>query len=231
MKLSRRKFCECGCGQRIRGRNCYGQEKRFIHGHNQRGKDHSRTGMYGKQCSDATKIKISISNGGIGRIKVVTSPAYCKCGCSQLTSRGREYKHGHNQRGKSSSGQTRSILSFQKMGDKNPSKRVDVRDKISKALMGKFAGEKHPNWLGGISFEPYSLVFNTQLKNNIRERDGYRCQICLRPQNEFITKLHVHHIDYNKKNCEEDNLISLCPSCHVRTNKDRKEWQSVFASQ
>lgn len=207
MKLSRRKFCECGCGQRIRGRNCYGQEKRFIHGHNQRGKDHSRTGMYGKQCSDATKIKISISNGGIGRIKVVTSPAYCKCGCSQLTSRGREYKHGHNQRGKSSSGQTRSILSFQKMGDKNPS------------------------WLGGISFEPYSLVFNTQLKNNIRERDGYRCQICLRPQNEFITKLHVHHIDYNKKNCEEDNLISLCPSCHVRTNKDRKEWQSVFASQ
>lgn len=32
------------------------------------------------------------------------------------------------------------------------------------------------------------------------------------------SNLHIHHIDYNKDNCEEENLITLCSSCHGRTN-------------
>jgi hypothetical protein len=42
------------------------------------------------------------------------------------------------------------------------------------------------------------------------------------------TKLHVHRVDYNKKNCETSNLISLCNSCHMRTNFNRKEWKNKY---
>ena len=38
----------------------------------------------------------------------------------------------------------------------------------------------------------------------------------------------VHHIDYDKKNNSKKNLITLCRSCHAKTNFKRKEWQTLF---
>jgi len=38
----------------------------------------------------------------------------------------------------------------------------------------------------------------------------------------------VHHIDYNKRNNEETNLISLCKSCHADSNYDRDIWKIHF---
>lgn len=37
-------------------------------------------------------------------------------------------------------------------------------------------------------------------------------------------EIDVHHIDYNKNNNNKDNLISLCISCHVKSNWKRKDW-------
>ena len=34
-------------------------------------------------------------------------------------------------------------------------------------------------------------------------------------QKELKEKLHVHHIDFNKENLDENNLVSLCRSCHI----------------
>ena len=67
--------------------------------------------------------------------------------------------------------------------------------------------------MGGKSFEPYSLDWTNTLKKEIRQRDNYTCQLCGCRQ-EDTTHL-VHHIDYNKKNCNPDNLITLCRSCHT----------------
>ena len=36
--------------------------------------------------------------------------------------------------------------------------------------------------------------------------------------------LDVHHIDYNKKNNKENNLLTLCRFCHTRTNFNRNTW-------
>jgi hypothetical protein len=88
--------------------------------------------------------------------------------------------------------------------------------------------EKNPNWKNGKSFEPYPLGWNKTFKEQIRFRDGYKCQICGVPEVECRRKLDIHHIDYDKKNLDIKNLISLCISCHLKTNGNRKYWIQYF---
>ena len=80
------------------------------------------------------------------------------------------------------------------------------------------SGENSSLWRGGVSFIEYGKGWTSQLRESIRKRDNYQCKLCGVKQNELKYKLHVHHIDYNKKNCGLDNLISLCQSCHTKTN-------------
>lgn len=79
-------------------------------------------------------------------------------------------------------------------------------------------GENNPGWKGGVSFDPYSLEFNEELKERIRQRDGYMCQLCGLSNEDSLQehgkKLSVHHRDEDKQNCGEENLITLCQSCH-----------------
>lgn len=89
-------------------------------------------------------------------------------------------------------------------------------------------GSLSPQWRGGISFEPYALGWNKTCKEQIRNRDGYRCRICGMPEVEYGRALDVHHIDYDKKNLTPDNLISLCKSCHMKTNYFRDSWKEFF---
>ena len=90
------------------------------------------------------------------------------------------------------------------------------------------SGDKNGRWLNGKSFEPYGQEFNNTLKKQIRKRDNYCCQECFSSQNELGYTLQVHHINYNKKNNNSDNLISLCRSCHSKTNGDRENWKEYF---
>lgn len=86
-------------------------------------------------------------------------------------------------------------------------------------------GEGNPNWKGGISCEPYCDVWlDKEFKKSIKQRDKYKC---LNPYCIGISKrLTIHHIDYNKKNCSPQNLITICNSCNSSANKDRcwHEW-------
>ena len=118
------------------------------------------------------------------------------------------------------------------LGKKRPPISEETRRKMSDAHIG----EKGANWLGGISFEPYTPEFNSKLKEKIRKRDNYRCQECFRHQDELYTKtgrkyrLLIHHIDYNKKNNQDSNLISLCRNCHGQTNFNREDWINYYKS-
>jgi hypothetical protein len=86
-------------------------------------------------------------------------------------------------------------------------------------------GVKNPMWQGGKSHEVYPVDWTRTLKRSIRERDRYICQIC--SGNGF----YVHHIDYNKKNCNPENLITLCRKCHLKTNHNRNNWINFFKTQ
>ena len=88
-------------------------------------------------------------------------------------------------------------------------------------------GVNHPNWNGGTCNEPYIYGWK-QIKDVIRVRDNHTCQECGVPETECVRRLCVHHIDYNKKNCSHNNLISLCLLCHIKTNKNRDMWTKYF---
>jgi len=90
------------------------------------------------------------------------------------------------------------------------------------------AREKHWNWQGGKSFEPYGKNFNNLFKRRIRKRDNQICMLCGIHREKLSRALEVHHIDYNKKLSVPHNCISLCISCHMKTNYNRNHWIEFF---
>ena len=103
------------------------------------------------------------------------------------------------------------------------------RQKLKQTLSdGRRALERNANWHGGVSFIPYSTDFNKKLKLEIRKRDNYTCQECGITETELKCKLHIHHIDYCKTNCNENNLMSLCSKCHKKTNFEREDWTEYY---
>ncbi len=94
--------------------------------------------------------------------------------------------------------------------------------------------EKNPRWLGGISFEPYTSEFNKAFKLLIKQRDGFLCTKCgMREEDSLVLfkqKLHVHHINYEKKVTILENCCSLCLRCNAEVNSNRSSWTKFFQS-
>jgi len=135
---------------------------------------------------------------------------------------------------------------------KGLTKKTDSRiKKISKALTGRKpwctglnkhqhpsimkisqanSGENNPMFKDWISLEPYSRAFHNNFKERIRNRDKNKCMICNIKEIILGYQLNIHHIDYDKKNTTKENCVSLCKSCHTRTNHNRKHWKNFFCS-
>lgn len=105
------------------------------------------------------------------------------------------------------------------------------RKKISFGCTGKNIGSKNGAWNGGTSFGKYCQKFNKSLKENIRNKFNRKCFICGTDETNCKTKLHIHHVDYNKNtlcNGKTWGLIPLCPSCHAKTNFNRWHWFNLL---
>jgi hypothetical protein len=115
----------------------------------------------------------------------------------------------------------RQRLSESKKGNNNPAKRKEVREKISKTLIGRpqpwNSGEKCHFWKGGLSKQndviKSSLAFN-QFRRIVYLRDNYKCRKC----NKEGGKLNVHHIknfaSHPQLRTIPINGITLCLHCH-----------------
>ena len=126
------------------------------------------------------------------------------------------------------SDETKQKIAIAMQGNTNTLGKIYGQETKLKDRMAKI-GDKNPAWNGGSSFEPYPPEFNVIFKESILIRDKYTCQLCgAKPEDR--RELHLHHIDYNKKNCDPDNLITLCHSCHSKTNHHREEW-GIFNGQ
>lgn len=97
----------------------------------------------------------------------------------------------------------------------------DYRDRVCCSLACSYTYRSAPT-LPRVSVYPVPWQ---RVRATIRKRDGHRCRLC---GISVILGLHVHHIDYDKTNLSHDNLISLCGSCHARTNYNRAHWQALF---
>ena len=88
------------------------------------------------------------------------------------------------------------------------------------------SGPNHCNWKGGISKEPYCQEWTKKFRESIKKRDGHKCMnpYCNSKDPYDLT---IHHIDYNKKNCRRQNLITACRSCNGKANFDR-EWHEAW---
>ena len=105
----------------------------------------------------------------------------------------------------------------------------EIKRKISQSVG---SGENNSHWKGGISNNPYPKEFNSELKLKIRQRDNYTCCLCSRTEREeleeFNRVLSVNHIDFDKNNCNETNLNTLCIRCNSKVNREREFWTSCF---
>lgn len=122
----------------------------------------------------------------------------------------------------------------------------ESRNKISEKLTGKThteesrkkmgesrRGEKNPRWNGGSSFEPYCIKFNNEFKERVRNFFGRKCVVCGKTEQENKCRHVVHHVNYDKNACCNNNkptFVILCMSCHSRTNPPRlrQYWENRF---
>lgn len=91
---------------------------------------------------------------------------------------------------------------------------------------GKWAGKKNPSWNGGIGQDTYRGTFTNLVKSLVRERDGFLCRLCNKPEGRMHHP--VHHIFYNKRDSDLAKLITLCEPCHKLVHKQKKIWPPIL---
>ena len=154
--------------------------------------------------------------------------------CPQLS--GKNHWNWGNKMPQESIEKMRKSLTGKQQSKETIVKRVAIRAGYShspetKAKIGLAnSGDKNGNWEGGISHEEYPAEFWRKcFKDMVRDRDNRICQICGTP--EMGKALDIHHIDYDKRNVNPENLVSLCHKCHGKTNFNREQWQEYFNQQ
>jgi len=184
-----------------------------------------KTGYWrGKNRSKKTRIKISNS------LKGEKNPNHGKKFSEATRKKMSKAKKGQIPWSKGRNLPSLSEETRKKLSEINKGKvlSLETRIKMSKFQKKRYKikpaplGDKHWSWRGGVSFEPYPPEFNEHLKRLIRERDRNTCQKCWELGNS------VHHIDYNKENNNPSNLVTLCETCHSKTNFNRKKWTPFF---
>jgi len=105
-----------------------------------------------------------------------------------------------------------------------------TKEKIRYANMG----DKGSGWIDGRAYEKYPREFNKTLKLRIKERDGFKCQLCRHSEEwckeKYGVGLSINHIDFNKKNCTENNLNTLCSGCNTYINWHRVLFTKFFST-
>ena len=248
-----RSYCQCGCGQIVNEGKKFivGHNLRVISEESEKKRVKKLTGRI---LSKEIRNKISKGNKG----KVQSQETRNKISATRLRRGIKNTEEAKKKmsetrkgmpgtfKGKHHSDETKKKISEAKLGRSNValkgvSKTDDHRNKISKSLReyykhhsgpmaGRF-GPLNPKWKGGYkkcSDEYCSVWKDLEYKQDIRDRDGNKCQNpdCWHTADHL--PLNIHHINYDKKNCHPWNLITLCFSCNSRANKDRDCWSEFY---
>lgn len=99
-----------------------------------------------------------------------------------------------------------------------------LRETCSHSCARTLAGQRHSD-----TDMPRTSLYPREfwgMRKVILERDEHTCRLC----GVMEGSPHVHHINYNKDDCSELNLITLCRSCHMQTNWNRDYWQGMLSA-
>jgi len=120
------------------------------------------------------------------------------------------------------------------------SQSLSFKNKIKKFFTGRknpeqrkrMIGKNNPMFNNWSSKVPYTIKWTNQIREIIRKRDNYECQNCSKIQKQELKELNrrlsIHHINYDKSNCNKKNLVTLCLKCHLKTNLNRDYWFAYF---
>ncbi len=96
----------------------------------------------------------------------------------------------------------------------------------------KRCSNMHRFYIDGRSFENYPKEYTYYLRKKIRKRDNYKCQNCSMTEEEhlmvYCKVLNIHHIDSNKDNNLETNLITVCIRCNNIAKFNKDYWISFY---
>lgn len=206
------KLCACGCGKVVLYKNSIYAPGHHPNSHvvtekmREAGHLAWETYLKGRKHTEETKKHMSESRKGRG---------------NQYTRGAKNILHVSEER--------KAFLREHLKGHENPfygkKHTTESLAKMSEA-QAKRVGERAAAWKGGISFQDYPQVWTAQLKNTIKQRDGFACQICFRTTVRFT----IHHINYIKTDCLPKNLITLCDKCHGKTNGRRVYWMQLLSN-
>jgi len=219
------RVCRCGCGGRIEVKSThkYTGIPLYIYGHNAQGKSYL----------------------GGGRKRLPREIRICACTCGGvfecITTSKQKFIYGHNQKNRT----YKEI--YKSRADEEKKKRKGKRDSTSKIMkllwsnlewkekiLRASAKGRNANWPGG-SLNSHHPNFTESFKERIRSRDNCTCQLCNKIQEEEVLgrALSVHHIYYDAETNDCSNIsdfVTLCVSCHMKTNYNRGYWQDYFES-
>jgi ribosomal protein L31 len=96
------------------------------------------------------------------------------------------------------------------------------------------SGPNNPAWDGGISKDPYCNLWNPNFRTRAREFFGNICVECGKLVDPPRKNMHVHHVLYDKGICCEGEdvgerlFVTLCKSCHTRSNHNKEHWKKYY---
>ena len=224
--------CACGCGGNVKLSYAKKYEKshwnKFIHGH------HAKMRKGWHHSEEFKKYLSELKKGKPGPNKGIPMKESTKQLLSKIR-KGRKLTEEHKEKIRKTTKETYANPEIRKKCGHFQIISEEHKEKVRQFMLNAWQdstfrenliGEKSNNWRGGITFEPYGMEFNKMLKKQIYERDNYTCQNpkCVAPGK----RLNTHHIDYNKQNNIESNLITLCCKCHCITNWNREYWMIFY---
>ena len=206
-KRNKKYFCKCGKSKDVRSKQC----KNCF--------DNRLTKKYYCKCGrEITKVNKYCQSCYIKTLKGSRNPNF-------------NNKWTKNQKNKQSK-ITKLAMNKPKIINKMKKNHANVCGKNNPMFGIHRFGEDAPCWIDGRSYENYPQEWTGKLRESIRNRDNYECQNCGMTEEEHLTVygrvLEVHHIDYNKQNCNKENLITTCKQCNIRANANRDYWQKIY---
>lgn len=176
---------------------CGGRVKkgnRFIHGHN----------SIGRKCSEETKRKRSESLKG------------------RIFSEEHRQKLAKAQTGKIYSKESREKMSKSHLGQSAWNKGIPQLEEIKQKI--SIAKTKFRIVNNGYCDQWFDFEYRKDCRKNYCEECGIKEEIKTGRDGRIYTNLHLHHKDFNKKNCHPNNLPTVCNSCHQKIHwRKRKE--------